>query len=366
MNSNSTVIGGIVVVLLLIGGAFWYMQSNPPVASPTATSTPTGTGENTTPTGTNPPVAGSPTATTNANVISSDTTAVVVGGVVPNGALTTYWYDYGTSVNLGSKTTAQTIGSGFTELAAPTYIKGLQKNTTYYFRLNAQNQFGSSSGTTYTFTTTNTGALPPVGSAPTGKTLAATGVARTNATINGSVNPNQSSTLYWFEYGKTTSLGQIVAVQQVGSGSATLPASAALSSLDPLTTYYFRLNAQNQFGTVNGATLTFKTTGPAALSVPTGVTRTANAIGTSTATLRGSVTASLEATFYWFEYSTDSGFASASLKTTPQKSAAVSTGTVSVDGGVSALQSRATYYYRIVAQNSIGTVRGSSVSFKTK
>lgn len=366
MNTNTTLIGGVIVVLLLVGGVFLYMQSNPSPASTISTSTPTGTtGNNTNAVPETPLAPGSPRATTNSTVSTTDNTAGVVGGVVPNGAFTTYRFEYGVTDALGSQTASQNIGSGYTELAAPIYITGLQKDTTYYFRISAQNQYGTSAGVTYTFHTT-VGTPPPVGSAPAARTLAASSIVRTAATISGSVTPNKAATTYWFEYGKTQGLGQIASVQPAGSGSASLPVSASLSSLDPLTTYYFRLNAQNQFGTVNGAVLNFKTTGPSALSAPAGVTRTANAVGTSTATLRGSITVVSEATFYWFEYSTDAGFASASLITTAQKSVAVSTGTISVEANVSALQSGTTYHYRIAVQNSVGTVRGASVSFKTK
>src|SRR3989344_89110 len=194
MNTNSAVIGGIVIVaLLLLGGLYWYSQSTPPATTPTDT---TG-GNGTTPTTREP---GSPVATTNQNVTPTDTPAVVVGGVVPNGAITTYWYEYGTSANLGQKTANQTIGSGYANLAAPAFITQLVKDTTYYYRLVAENQFGKSTGTTYTFRTT-VGTPAPVGSAPTVRTLPASGIARTAATANGEVTPNRSSTRYWFEYG---------------------------------------------------------------------------------------------------------------------------------------------------------------------
>ena len=75
-------------MLLLVGGLFLYTQSNTgTTGSPMATSTPTGTVDGGTPA---PRQAGAPSATTNPSVISTDTTAVVVGGVVPNGAFTDY------------------------------------------------------------------------------------------------------------------------------------------------------------------------------------------------------------------------------------------------------------------------------------
>ena len=306
-------------MLLLVGGLFLYTQNNTGTGSPTATSTPTGTVDDTggTPA---PRQAGAPSATTNPSVISTDTTAVVVGGVVSNGAFTDYWFEYGTPA-LGSKTQGQHIGSGYSELPAPAYITGLGKDTIYSFRLVAQNQYGKATGATYTFRTT-VGTPAPVGSTPTAKTLSATGIARTAANLNGEVTPNKVSTQFWFEYGETQNLGLVSTLQQAGSGSVKVPESLALSNLAPATTYYFRLNAQNSFGTTNGSILSFKTAGPPlTVAVPVVTTQVAGPVATTTATLRGTV---------------------------------------------NPVGAQTTYYYRMVAQNAGGIVRGAALSFKTK
>jgi len=363
MNQNTGVIvGGAVLVLLLLGGVFMYMQSNP---SPTASSTPTGVNTGADGSASEPQTRtpGAPTANTNANVSPTDNAAIVVGGVIPNGALTSYWYEYGASGNLGVATAKQNIGSGYVELAAPAFVTGLAKDTTYYFRLVAQNSIGKSTGATYTFRTT-VGTPAPVGSIPTAKTLAASAITRTSANINGEVTPNKAATKYWFEYGDSANLGAVSAVQSVGDGTAKLSESLALSNLAPATTYYFRLNAQNQFGTVNGSILTFKTSGPPLSAVPVVTTLVAGPVATTTATLRGTVNPYSSQTTYWFEYSIDSSLVSA-LKTTPHRSAGGAAATVSIETNVSGLSSNTTYYYRTVAQNSSGTVRGELISFKT-
>ena len=349
------------LVLILLGGVFMYMQRNP---SPTASSTPTGI--NTGTDGTTPvtKTPGAPTANTNSNVSPTDNAAIVVGGVIPNGALTSYWYEYGASGNLGVATAKQNIGSGYVELAAPAYVTQLAKDTTYYFRLVAQNSIGKSVGTIYTFHTT-VGTPAPVGSVPTAKTLAASAITRTSANINGEVTPNKAATKYWFEYGDTANLGAVSTVQSVGDGTAKLSESLSLSNLAPATTYYFRLNAQNQFGTVNGTILTFKTSGPPLSAIPVVTTLTAGPVATTTATLRGTVNPYSSQTTYWFEYSIDSSLVSA-LKTTSHRSAGGAAATVSIETNISGLSSNTTYYYRTVAENSSGTVRGELISFKTK
>ncbi|TSC68862.1 MAG: fibronectin type III domain-containing protein [Parcubacteria group bacterium Gr01-1014_56] len=359
MNATTAVIGGL-VVLVLIGGLIFFSTGNINPFSPTATSTPSGS-TNTNQTNT----PGAPIALTSGTAFPSDTAAVVSGTVTPNGAFTNYWYEFGTTASLGNKTSNQSVGSGYIPIPAPAYITGLAKDTTYYFRLVAENQFGTIAGSQQTFHTT-VGTPAPVGSAPTTKTLAATGISRTTVNINGEVTPNKSSTQYWFEYGETPNLGFATALQSVGDGTALVPASLSLSNLAPATTHYFRLNAQNQFGTVNGAILNFKTLGPPLSVAPVVTTQIASPVATTTATLRGTVHPYGTQTTYWFEYSTDSLLGAVLMKTTPQRSAGAGTNTVSVEANISALKSKTTYYYRTVAQNAAGTVRGEDESFTTK
>lgn len=364
MNTNTAIVGGIIAIVALVGLVFYFGQSAGPAGNATSTPPVTNGGDGgTTPTPT--PQAGAPSAVTNSSVAPSESTAVVSGTVTPNGAFTSYWYEYGMTTTFGNKTTNQGVGSGYATITAPNYITGLAKDTTYYFRLVAENQFGRVAGTQYAFhTPLNT--PPPVGSAPLVKTVAAGGVSRTTANLNGEVTPNKSPTQYWFEYGKTSDLGQTSAFTSVGDGSAKVLASISLANLDPQTTYYFRLNAQNQFGTVNGGVLNFKTAGPASASAPSASTRSATNVQKSTATLRGTVDANGAETMYWFEYSTDSLLGSVLLKATAQKSAGADTNETSVSTDVTGLAADTNYYFRLVAENSLGTDRGDRETFKTK
>ncbi len=368
---SNKAIAGIIVALALIGGIAYFATKNS-TSSPTATSTPTTVSETptrtpVTPTPTpTPRQAGTPAVFTDSTVAPTETTAIVSGTVTPNGAFTTYWYEYGLSTALGSKTSNQGLGSGFTALKTPAYITGLVKSTTYYFRLVAENKYGRVPGATYSFATT-AGTPPPVGSAPRVSTSAATGISRTTANLGGSVTPNRAPTEYWFEYGKTAELGNTSALVSAGDGTNAVAASLSLSDLDPATTYYFRLSAHNEFGTVNGSILNFKTAGPPGIpSAPTVTTRSANGVATSTATLRGTVNPNGADTTYWFEYSTDSLLSLVLVSKTPDVSAGGGTENLSVDAALSGLSRNTTYYFRIVAQNSQGVSRGERLSFKTK
>lgn len=340
-----------------------YGEDNSPYATSTPSNTNTNTNNNNNTTGT--VQAGAPIVTTSSNVSPSDTTAIVNGNVNPRGAFTTYWYEYGSTASLGNKTNNQIVGSGFVSISAPGYITGLSKSSPYYFRLVALNQYGTVAGNTHSFNTT-TGNPAPVGNAPTVRSVAASGVSRTTANINGEVAPNKAGTQYWFEYGKTTELGNTSAFSSAGDGSAKTSVSVSLSDLDPLTTYYFRINAQNQFGTVNGSILNFKTLGPSSAKAPTATTGVANSVASTSATLNGAVNPNLAATSFWFEYSTDSLLGSILLESTDPVSIGSGSAPVALSKVVTGLDSKTTYYFRIVAQNNMGTVRGDKVTFKTR
>lgn len=309
---------------------------------------------------------GKPVPTTNSTVAPSDTTAVVTGTVMPGGAITAYWYEYGTTKDLGKKTAVQVVGSGYTAISTPGYITGLAKNTTYYFRLVAQNSFGNVYGETKTLTTTSFSSAP-VGSIPTVSTSPASGITSASATLKGTVNPNKASTQYWFEIGKNGTLGGITTFTSVGDGSSLVPASVTASNLEAGTTYYYRINAQNQYGTVNGAILTFKTAGKliqALPAVPVVTTQVTSAITASNATVNGTVNPYGTETSYLFEYATSASFAQA--KTTQKKSAGAVSTTVSVQATLTGLKTNTTYYVHIVAENPGGKVTGESQTFQTK
>jgi phosphodiesterase/alkaline phosphatase D-like protein len=359
---SRNVIIGILVILVVAAIGYYFISTNSSPTGTTATTTVTTTGD-TTGTTNNGTSAAAPSVVTDASAEPTNSTAVVTGKVTPNGAPTTYWYEFGTTTDLGAKTPTQSIGSGFTAIASPGYITGLKTDTLYYYRLSAQNGLGTVSGTTYSFTTNNN--PPGQGTAPAASTNAATAVNRTSATLRATVNAHSSETTYWFEYGTDTNFGQITSFQSDGSGNSANSVSAAISGLNPQTTYYFRVNAQNVYGTVNGATQNFTTQGPALSATPVVTTQVAGPIATTTATLRGTVNPSGTATTYWFEYSTDPLFSSALLKTTTH-TAAGSAATVSISANISGLSSGTTYYYRTVAQNDAGTVRGSSLTLITK
>ncbi len=363
--AKNTIIG-ILILIVIIGLGYYFSKSgNPsgqynttvPVTVNETTTTPSTSG------GTYTLKADAPVVTTSSAADTSISTASVTGTVNPNGAATTYWFEFGTSNALGTKTSSQAIGSGHYSTPTPGFITGLRANTLYYYRLSANNSFGTVSGTTYTFKTNNTTA--PRGSSPTARTNTATDVARTTATINGQVNPNGSATSYWYEYGTDTNFGYVTSYQATNSGVTFMSVPATISGLSPSTKYYFRLNAQNAYGTTNGSILSFTTAGPAQASKPTVDTSNATNISSTDATFNGTINPNGSDTEYWFEYSTDSLLSNLIGSGTPHGTV-VGTTTQTIKINVNGLESNTKYYYHLVGKNDYGTVIGDTVSFTTK
>ena len=94
---------------------------------------------------------------------------------------------------------------------------------------------------------------------PTVVTAAASNVATNTATLNGSLNPNGSSTTAQFEYGLTTGYGTTVAVNGSFTGSSSQAVSTSLTGLTSGATYHFRLDATNAGGLTLGADQSFTT-----------------------------------------------------------------------------------------------------------
>jgi hypothetical protein len=152
----------------------------------------------------------------------------------------------------------------------------LSAGTTYHFRLVATNAAGTSVGGDQTFATLVK---------PSVTTGSATSVGETSGTLNGSVDPNGSTTTYHFEYGPTTSYGsQSPAVDaSAGSGSSPVAVSTSLSGLSAGTTYHFRLVATNPAGLTFGADQTL-TTSSDVIAGPEEPPATTSPVTTSTST----------------------------------------------------------------------------------
>jgi hypothetical protein len=81
------------------------------------------------------------------------TVATVHGQVNPDGAATTYFFEYGTTTQYGSKTASQSAGSGTSFGSFSRALSGLRPGTLYHYQIVAQNSHGTANGGDRTFRT---------------------------------------------------------------------------------------------------------------------------------------------------------------------------------------------------------------------
>lgn len=202
------------------------------------------------------------------------------------------------------------------------------------------------------------------GIVPTVTAEPAAEVSGTKAALAGTVNPSGVLvTGCFFEYGETTKYGKTAPCEgTIGEDSTAHPVQAELTGLKPNgTTYHFRLVATNANGTEESPDQSLTTAG-------TTVTEAATAIGLNGATFNGTVRPEGEPyTGCFFEY----GLSSSSTfeKTVPCTPGAGAItpdfGPHSVKAAVSGLKVGTQYRFRLVATNSVGTVKGDELTVTT-
>jgi hypothetical protein len=295
------------------------------------------------------------TASTEATLVESDV-ATLNGTVNPNGLATRAWFEYGTDpvLQTHSSSSEQDVGNGLTARPVTALVGSLVPGTPYYFRICAESSGGYSEGQIIRFTTASPGSPPTV------TTVAATSVGATGATLNGSVIPNGLATVAWFEWGTDATLASYATTeaQAIGSGTTSQDVHQALTGLATGTTYYFRVAASNGAGTSRGAVQSVL---PGA--VPTVATLTATGVGTTGATLNGSVNPNGLVTDAWFEWGTSPDLAA--FATSPVQALGAGTVSLPLAATLSGLSPGTTYYHRAAASNSTGTAKGTIVPFTT-
>jgi len=291
--------------------------------------------------------AAAPSASTGPVSSVGPTTATVAGSVNPNGTATSWYVEYGTTTSYGSKTSSQSAGSGTSSVAVSGNLSGLTPGTSYHYRVVATSTAGTAHGADGLLTTS---------AAPQVVTGSATSVTTSTATLNGTVNPSNRATTWYFEYGTSTSYGTKTPSKDAGSGASAVPVSAAVTGLATGRTYHFRLVATSDAGTAHGSDQTF-----VPVASPTVTTRSASSIRDTTATLNGSVNPLGQSTNAYFDYGTSTSYGAKSAV----KSAGSGKSATNISIGVTGLTPGVTYHYRMVAQNATGSSAGSDQTFTT-
>jgi uncharacterized protein (TIGR02145 family) len=286
-------------------------------------------------------------AATNITTVS----ATLNGIVNANNSSTIVTFEYGTTTAYGSSvaaTPSPVTGNSDTPVSAS--ITSLTPGTTYHFRVRALSDGGEVFGSDQVFTTLKL---------PDANALAATNITGTTATLNGTVNANNSQATVTFEYGLTTSYGSTATASpdQV-TGSIATSVTASLSGLTQSTEYHYRVKAVSAAGTSFSGDLTFITSA----TPPTVTTGTATSVTTTTATLAGTVNANNHSTTVTFEYGLTTSYGT---EVTAVESPVNGTSSTSVSKGITGLNPSTTYHYRVKAVNAGGTVYGSDQTFFT-
>ncbi|HEY2537334.1 MAG TPA: fibronectin type III domain-containing protein [Solirubrobacteraceae bacterium] len=94
-----------------------------------------------------------PTVSTSNASGATFSSAVVHGNVNPNGLITNYVFQYGTTSGYGGQTPLAPAGNGTISIRLTQTISGLQPGTTYHYRIVAVNSAGTSNGRDRTFKT---------------------------------------------------------------------------------------------------------------------------------------------------------------------------------------------------------------------
>ena len=305
-----------------------------------------------------------PTNITNSATSINQNNATLNASINPNNSNTNTWFEYGTTQNFGSIIGSQTIGSGNTSINISTYLSNLLSNTTYYYRVVASNSYGTSYGNISSFTTSFITSQFQSGSVPIVITNSAILIYQNSATLNALINPNNSNTNTWFEYGTTQNFGYSSASQSVGSGNFSVNTTGYISGLLSNTTYYYRAVASNQYGTVYGNTLSFTTSFITINQsfqglMPITTTNSANVFYTNSILLNGAVNANGAIATAWFEYGTTQSLGQIT------NSQPMGMGTIAYNYSyiLSNLTPNTIYYFRAVARNAYGTNYGTIFNF---
>jgi hypothetical protein len=79
------------------------------------------------------------------------------------------------------------------------------------------------------------------------------------ATLTGTINPNGNNTSYYFQYGPTKAYGSQTGIADAGGSTNGIAGKLAITGLQPITVYHYRLVAVNAAGVATSGDRSFKT-----------------------------------------------------------------------------------------------------------
>lgn len=276
------------------------------------------------------------------------TSATVSGDVDPNGATTTYDFEYGTTASYGLETATESAGAADHEVGVVSHLVGLTPGTTYHYRLVARSSLGASYGSEATFHTP--------AHAPSIMTTSFSDVGDTSADVVATIDARGLASTWYVNYGPSAALGLVSTTSSVGSSASPVSVRVQLKKLVAHTTYYFEVVATNAAGTSSGGEASFLTTG-----APMVVAQSFRDLATKSVTLAGTVIPDGHTTKWYFQYGTTAAYGA----TTKSASSGSGMAAVDVTRAVTALSPNTVYHFRLVAVSVDGAAVGPDVSFET-
>ena len=204
------------------------------------------------------------------------------GTINPNGATTTAYFEFGTTLGYGLTTTGVNVGDGDGSAPVSHTVTGLEPGFTYHFRAVGSNSFGVVQGDDMTFALYATG--------PSVITLLAQNIGATRATLQALVSPNGAPTQVRFDYGTTSDYGLSVVAANNLQGASGTTVSQVVTGLLPGSQIYWRAVVSNPSGSGNANGAPFRT-----LSATTNALPPANAYTLRVSEIRPAVVSGFKA-----------------------------------------------------------------------
>ena len=193
----------------------------------------------------------------------TSSSATLNGTANPGGQLSFGYFEYGTTTSYGTHTSQQNLGSGTSNTNFSQLLTGLAEGQTYHFRADLMNSFElTATGADQTFF---------VPSVPLVNTVSAAPIHPGDAQLNATINPENLSTTYWFQYGLTINYGSFIATNTLPAGTNLVSVSVFLTDLSRGANYHFRVVASNAIGQSAGTDMSF--------AVPSGATGPSGSVG---------------------------------------------------------------------------------------
>jgi hypothetical protein len=240
-------------------------------------------------------------------------------------------------------------------------LAGLTPGSKYHYRVVVVNATGETKGPEETFET-----LPTEAPAVTGESV--TGITPFQARLEGALNPNFQLTHCSFTYGPTVATENTVGCEpEFLEGSGEQPIGTTITSLQPATTYHYRVVAKNATGATEGSEQEFTTL---ALEAPIFGSEEATEVTNTDAHLSARLNPDAqEPTTYSFEYASDETVLLEGKGTRVPGEAGLPAVFEEVTAGpvdlANALKPETTYFFRVIATNPTGTLESPVQQFTT-